>query len=312
MLVLPCEPVSADDADVGQPVERRAGPARPARRPGRRRPRRARAGVAGDSTAAAPARPARRRRSRGRRPARPTTATNSPPRSAIRLSMKAGPSTVTPGVVHDGAADHARRSRAGVIGDHRARQLLAQHVAVVEGVHRAARPPGRSRGPCPRPPRCRRRRASETASAIASRRSPTSCTSARSAAGDAARRRRARSARIAAGSSLRGLSSVTTSTSASRAAISPIIGRLPGSRSPPAPITTTSRPVVSGRSARQRGGDGVGLVGVVDDGEEVLPGVDLLQPAGHAAERAHRGGDRGRRRSRPRRGRRWRTGRWRR
>ena len=45
------------------------------------------------------------------------------------------------------------------------------------------------------------------------------------------------SARIAAGSSVRGLSSVTMTTSACRAAISPMIGRLPRSRSPPQPKT---------------------------------------------------------------------------
>ncbi len=52
-----------------------------------------------------------------------------------------------------------------------------------------------------------------------------------------------------AGSSPRGLSSVTIATSASRAAASPISGRLPRSRSPPAPNTTCSRPCVCGRSA---------------------------------------------------------------
>src|SRR5215472_4828560 len=50
------------------------------------------------------------------------------------------------------------------------------------------------------------------------------------------------SARIAAASSLRGLSSVMTTASAFSAAIRPIIGRLPGSRSPPAPNTTMRRP----------------------------------------------------------------------
>ena len=48
--------------------------------------------------------------------------------------------------------------------------------------------------------------------------------------------------RIASGSSERGLSPVSTTTSAPRAAIAPITGRLCGSRSPPAPSTTTSRP----------------------------------------------------------------------
>src|SRR5437588_1603512 len=67
---------------------------------------------------------------------------------------------------------------------------------------------------------------------IASRRSPIST------APGAARRI---AARMAAGSSLRGLSSVTITRSASRAAIAPIIGRLPASRSPPQPNTTMRR-----------------------------------------------------------------------
>ena len=48
--------------------------------------------------------------------------------------------------------------------------------------------------------------------------------------------------RIVAGSSLRGLSSVTITRSAIASAASPISGRLPGSRSPPAPKTTMSLP----------------------------------------------------------------------
>jgi hypothetical protein len=52
-----------------------------------------------------------------------------------------------------------------------------------------------------------------------------------------------------AGSSERGLSSVTMTWSACALAASPISGRLPGSRSPPAPNTTTSRPGVCSRSA---------------------------------------------------------------
>src|SRR3954464_15284635 len=56
-------------------------------------------------------------------------------------------------------------------------------------------------------------------------------------------------ARIAAGFSLRGLSSVTITASAFSAAIAPISGRLPESRSPPAPNTTTSLRLAYGRSA---------------------------------------------------------------
>ena len=53
------------------------------------------------------------------------------------------------------------------------------------------------------------------------------------------------------GSSLRGLSLVITTASARRDAASPISGRLPGSRSPPQPITQVTRPCVTcARSAR--------------------------------------------------------------
>ena len=55
---------------------------------------------------------------------------------------------------------------------------------------------------------------------------------------------------IASGSSERGLSEVTIATSASRAAISPISGRLPRSRSPPAPNTAITRRSASSRAAR--------------------------------------------------------------
>ncbi len=54
---------------------------------------------------------------------------------------------------------------------------------------------------------------------------------------------------IASGSSERGLSEVTITRSARRLAISPMIGRLPRSRSPPHPNTTCTRPSVSARAA---------------------------------------------------------------
>ena len=47
---------------------------------------------------------------------------------------------------------------------------------------------------------------------------------------------------IAGGSSERGLSDVTTTRSARRAATAPISGRFSRSRSPPAPNTTITRP----------------------------------------------------------------------
>ncbi len=80
-----------------------------------------------------------------------------------------------------------------------------------------------------------------TAASMAAARSPISVT----LAGPWAPARIA--ARMAAGASERGLSSVTITASARRAAIAPMIGRLPVSRSPPQPNTTTSRPCASGR-----------------------------------------------------------------
>src|SRR5918993_2844040 len=78
------------------------------------------------------------------------------------------------------------------------------------------------------------------ASAMASRRPPISI-----APGDPAMT----SARIFAGSSPRGLSSVTMTTSDSRDAAAPISGRFPWSRSPPAPKTVIRRLPTWGRSA---------------------------------------------------------------
>ena len=98
---------------------------------------------------------------------------------------------------------------------------------------------GLSHGPC-RPRSARRpARAGQRRGGWRRARSPISI-----APGAAARI----AARISAAISVRGLSSVTMTMSASRVAISPMIGRLPRSRSPPAPNTTTTRPVVKGRS----------------------------------------------------------------
>ena len=71
-------------------------------------------------------------------------------------------------------------------------------------------------------------------------------------------------ARIVAGSSLRGLSSVTIATSANRAAAAPISGRLPRSRSPPAPNTTCSRPARVRTQRRQQPLQRVRRMRVVD------------------------------------------------
>ena len=71
--------------------------------------------------------------------------------------------------------------------------------------------------------------------------------------------------RIAAASSERGLSSVTTTMSASRAAISPMIGRLPASRSPPQPKATMSLPLRIGPQRAQNLVERIGLMRVIDD-----------------------------------------------
>src|SRR5260221_993064 len=83
-------------------------------------------------------------------------------------------------------------------------------------------------------------RAMRIASAMASRRPATSVAPAAPAM---------MSARMRPGSSLRGLSSVTMTTSDKAVATRPICGRLPWSRSPPAPNTVINRPSTWGRSA---------------------------------------------------------------
>ncbi len=65
-------------------------------------------------------------------------------------------------------------------------------------------------------------------------------------------------ARIEAGSSVRGLSSVTTRSSA-EAATDPMSGRLPRSRSPPAPTTTAMRPDMLRRRVEMTASSAAGL-----------------------------------------------------
>ena len=171
----------------------------------------------------------------------PHDATNSPPRRRARGCRRTPPRRRR----GRGVAVHRSAGDAGDLGegqrDHRDLPASAvEGASATAGRRRGARrrrPPGRSRGPCRRPARRRRVGPAPTARAIAAR-------GRRSRAPRAGARRGApasTAARMAAGSSVRGLSSVTTSTSASRAAISPMIGRLPGSRSPPAPSTTMTR-----------------------------------------------------------------------
>ena len=117
------------------------------------------------------------------------------------------------------------------------------------------------------------------ASRMACARLVASCTSTRS--GRCARTPSRMAERMAAGSSERGFSSVTTITSASRAAISPMIGRLPWSRSPSEPNTSTSRPGRDGAHGLEREDERVGRVRVVDEREREA--VAALDDALHAA-----------------------------
>ena len=84
---------------------------------------------------------------------------------------------------------------------------------------------------------------------------------------------------MASGSSLRGLSEVSTTKSLPRPAASPISGRLARSRSPPQPNTVMTRPLPPARAdefAGQRGQIAQRIVGVsvVDDHCERLAAID--------------------------------------
>jgi len=90
-------------------------------------------------------------------------------------------------------------------------------------------------------------------------------------------------ARIDSGSSLRGLSSVTIAMSAPRAAISPISGRLPRSRSPPQPNTRINRPLTSGRSVA-RTFRARRAYGVIDENRRAEARAHALQPPWRALQ----------------------------
>ena len=123
------------------------------------------------------------------------------------------------------------------------------------------RTPAPARGPCRRSPR--RRRAAPSRPRGRSPRGGRLDARARAAAprGTPA----TISSTIASGSSERGLSEVMIATSASRAPISPISGRLARSRSPPAPNTTITPPVGQLARRAQHVLQRVRLVRVVDE-----------------------------------------------
>ena len=111
---------------------------------------------------------------------------------------------------------------------------------------------------------------------------------------------------IACGSSERGLSEVSTATSAVSATAAPISGRLAGSRSPPHPKTHDHPPAGAGEGAGggQHAAEGIGRVGVVDQHGEGLAGVDPLEAARYDQGLRQPVGDRGEGvAGRPRRGR---------
>ena len=126
------------------------------------------------------------------------------------------------------------------------RDPVPDDLAVVQVAAPGRRPAGSPRAPCRRRPRCRpaRRRPGP-------RRWPARPVDARPrqpsdrGAVDRVVARPRLPRQMAAGSSLRGLSEVIQTRSAPRAATSPIRGRLPRSRSPPQPKTTSSRPSAS-------------------------------------------------------------------
>ena len=224
-----------------------------------------------------------------------------PRRRASRRPPARSPSSRRP-APRRGARRSPRRPRASVSGITAVRPSSTLRAAAPRAARsgrrtgaRRPRPPGPARVPCPRRRPCRRagRRVDGRADRGACGRRPRGPRPARRPGRCCAPARTA--ARIAAGSSERGLSSVTTTTSASRAAAAPMSGRLSGSRSPPAPSTTTSRPDVDGAQRPQHGLDRVGGVRVVDERQRTR----WPAPAPAPSVRARRGRRRHRGRRRP-------------
>ena len=288
----------------------RAPPALPRRRrraPARHRCRRRRARRA-DRRTGRPAATAResivtRARARRRRGRPPACGSQLAPPARVRRSRAARPNRS-----RGGPCRRARRAREGFAGDGRRRRTAPCA---------RRRTPVPARGPCRRSPPRRRVRAARWPGSIAARRSTSMRTRRRHRT-----RRRARAApcrpgsraMIASGSSERGLSEVTITTSARRAAISPISG--------PLAAVAVAAGAEDADDAR-RGADQlargaqhvlerVGRVGVVDEHGEVLTLLDGLEAAGHAHARARAPRPACRARPRARARRRARRARWRR
>jgi hypothetical protein len=94
---------------------------------------------------------------------------------------------------------------------------------------------------------------------------------------------------MAKGSSPRGLSEVSTTTSLPAPAARPISGRLLRSRSPPQPNMVITRPPLWAHKLARYGDDiaqGVVGVGVVDHHGKILPAIDRLESTGHIVQRS--------------------------
>ena len=179
--------------------------------------RRGRASPRPRSRASSTKRDARRRARRRGRPARRRAS-----RSAMPVIVARAPSSrPSPSAAISSSASGITRAPP---------QRLARDLAVVERRARARRTPGPARGPCRRSRRRRPARRARSRARSPLRRSGSISTSTPAPCST--------SWMIASGSSQRGLSEVTMATSASSAATFPISGRLPRSRSPPAPKTT--------------------------------------------------------------------------
>ena len=167
---------------------------------------------------------------------------------AASVAAASGPRTSAP------SSAASSRTVTGIIGCHARSELSARSSAACSSAQTSRMASSSAKGrtwpatswprSCPLPSTATMSSGpdADRAAAIASRRFPPSTTvTARPLRSASARAPASTWARIAAGSSLRGLSSVTTTRSAAAAAAAPIGARFSGSRSPPQPSTTMRR-----------------------------------------------------------------------